>query len=353
MINLKNIHKFYGNPPDRVSALCDVTLNINQGDIFGIIGKSGAGKSTLLRTINLLEVPNSGEVIVDGLNLTQVSKARLRLQRRKIAMIFQHFNLLSGCTVFENIAFPLELEGMAKEEIAKKVNYLMEVVELGSKKNNYPAQLSGGQKQRVAIARALACEPKIILSDEATSALDNETTKSILNILKQVQKQFKVTIVLITHQIEVVKQICTRVALMDEGKMIEENDMVHFFATPKSALAKKLISSSFHIELPEYFLNKLKPHFFFGASPILKLIFYKESSGQPFISVVSIKFQIHINILQAHLDSICDEPLGIMICQLIGDQNNIDMALSYFKNHQIFLEVIGYVANNSTNNNSN
>ena len=237
MIYLKNICKtFIDDNKKEVHAVNDVSLTINDGDIFGIIGFSGAGKSTLVRCINLLERPTSGTVEVDGKDLTKLSEKELRESRKKIGMIFQHFNLFPSRTIFGNVAFPLQGSGLSKEEIAAKVRNLLELVGISEKENAYPSQLSGGQKQRVAIARALANDPDILLCDEATSALDPQTTKAILDLLKDLNKKLGITIVVITHEMAVVKEICNKVAVMEKGRVVEEGDVFSIFANPQEAL---------------------------------------------------------------------------------------------------------------------
>lgn len=243
MIEFINIVKEFHNKKNKFLALNQMNFLVKKGEIFGIIGKSGAGKSTLLRITNLLERPTQGQVLFEGLNLTSLNEKELRKIRRKIGMIFQHFNLLSQATVFKNIALPLEIAGYSKLQIQERVDYLLKVTELSHKKDCFPDQLSGGQKQRVAIARALANNPSVLLCDEATSALDAETAKSILNLLKKINKEFNVTIVLITHQIEVVKYICDTVAVMSEGSFTEISSKEEFFLAPKSLEGKNLICS--------------------------------------------------------------------------------------------------------------
>ncbi len=243
MIEFINVDKVFYSKNSKFVALDKVNLTVPQGEIFGIIGKSGAGKSTLLRCANLLERPTHGSIILNGVNLTTLPEKQLRLSRRKIGMIFQHFNLLSHATVFQNIALPLEAAQLTKKEIKERVEYLLEVTELSDKINRYPDELSGGQKQRVAIARALANNPSVLLCDEATSALDAETTKSILKLLKKINYEFKVTILLITHQIEVVRYICHEVAVMDKGILVEVSEKDDFFKHPKSKEGQSLIST--------------------------------------------------------------------------------------------------------------
>ncbi|MDU5301732.1 MAG: ATP-binding cassette domain-containing protein, partial [Dialister micraerophilus] len=231
MIELKNVYKTYDN---KTNALNDINIKIKEGEIFGIIGQSGAGKSTLIRCINMLETPTSGEVIINGKDITKLSEKELRNERKKIGMIFQHFNLLSNRTVYKNIAFPLELSNTPKEEQEKRINSMLELVGLTNHKNKYPSQLSGGQKQRVGIARALITQPSILLSDEATSALDPETVKSILDLLKEINKKLGITIILITHQMEVIKKIANHVAVIENGKIIEEGSVINLFSNPKT-----------------------------------------------------------------------------------------------------------------------
>ncbi|MBN9336853.1 MAG: ATP-binding cassette domain-containing protein, partial [Chryseobacterium sp.] len=233
MIELLNVSKRFTTKNRIIQALSNVSLTVEKGEIFGVIGSSGAGKSTLIRCVNLLEKPNEGKVIVDNVELTKLSEAQLTLERRKIAMIFQHFNLLSSRTVFDNVAFPLELEGKSKSEIKEKVDSLLELVGLKEKAKDYPANLSGGQKQRVAIARALANDPKVLLCDEATSALDPATTKSILQLLKSINQKLNLTILLITHEMEVIKSICDKVAVIDNGQLVEQGKVEQIFIHPE------------------------------------------------------------------------------------------------------------------------
>lgn len=242
MIELINVFKRFKTKNKTIQALSGVSLTVDKGEIFGVIGTSGAGKSTLIRCVNLLERPNEGQVIVDNVELTKLSDAQLTLERRKIAMIFQHFKYLSSRTVFDNVAFPLELEGKPKSEISEKVNGLLELVGLSEKAKDYPANLSGGQKQRVAIARALANDPKVLLCDEATSALDPATTKSILQLLKSINQKLNLTILLITHEMEVIKTICDKVAVIDHGQLAEQGKWNKSSSIPKKRLPRVLSS---------------------------------------------------------------------------------------------------------------
>jgi len=241
MIRLNNITKVYQAKEGNVHALKDISINVNTGEIYGIMGISGAGKSTLIRCINLLERPTSGEVWVNNINLTTLSSTMLREERKRIGMIFQHYNLLSSRTVFDNIAYPLELAGVKKQDKNKRINELLNLVDLTDKKNHYPTQLSGGQRQRVAIARALATNPEVLLSDEATSALDPITSRSILDLLQEINEKLGVTIVLITHQMEVIEQICHRVAVIKDGSIVEEGPVNKVFICPENPYTKLLL----------------------------------------------------------------------------------------------------------------
>lgn len=250
MIDLRNVEKTYYSNAGDIHALKKTNLHINAGEIFGIIGLSGAGKSTLIRCINMLEVPTGGQVFVDGQELTAMNNQELRKARQNIGMIFQHFNLLASRTVYDNIAFPLEIQGISQSEIKKRVQPLLELVQLQDRGDYYPSQLSGGQKQRVGIARALASDPKVLLCDEATSALDPQTTKSILDLLKDINKRLNLTIVMITHQMEVVKEVCDRVAVIENGEIIEEGSMIDVFTDPQKPTTKDFVKSINNVELP-------------------------------------------------------------------------------------------------------
>lgn len=248
MIRLENVSKTFTDSNKEVHAVNNVSLTINDGDIFGIIGFSGAGKSTLVRCINLLEKPTDGKVFVDDAEITALSGKELRKARKKIGMIFQHFNLMPSRTIFGNVAYPLRGSGLSKEEIREKVHHLLELVGISEKENAFPSQLSGGQKQRVAIARALANDPNILLCDEATSALDPQTTKSILKLLQQLNQTLGITVVVITHEMAVVKEICNRVAVMDHGDVVEEGEVFHVFASPKEPLTRSFIKTTSNLQ---------------------------------------------------------------------------------------------------------
>ena len=346
MIKLIGIKKYFKTKLGISHALKGIDLEVSKGEIFGIIGKSGAGKSTLLRTVNLLERPSEGEVILDGVSLTSLKEVDLRKQRRNIGMIFQHFNLLSSATTIKNVALPLEFAGVDKKEINERVKYLLEVTGLSDKENHYPHQLSGGQKQRVAIARSLASNPKVLLCDEATSALDPETTKSILELLKEINKKFGVTILLITHEMEVVKTICDRVAVIENGQIVESSSMVEMFSNPKANVTKALVRSAFHISLPESIEKNLIQIPKDGLNPILKISFVGDVATETIISDLVMKFGLRINILQAHIDVVSNSPIGIMLCQVSGVQEQINLGIEFLSNSNIKTEVLGYVSGN-------
>lgn len=334
MIKIENLSKQFINGKDNFFAVKNVNLNINQGEIFGIIGLSGAGKSTLLRCLNRLEEPTKGRIIIEGVDLTNANKNELRKERKEIGMIFQHFNLLLQQTVYENIAFPLRLENMDKSEIDKRVNQLLEYVELVDKKNSFPSQLSGGQKQRVAIARAIANNPKILLSDEGTSALDPKTTKSILELLNKIRKELGITIVLITHQMEVVKDICDRVAIMENGEVIEENTVKNLFREPKTKTAQTFINSM-QTNIEEEIIN---PNDFKGT--IIRLSFLEQSAKQPIVAKMIRNFNIDVNILSGNINKLQMSSVGHLILELTGESSKVNKAISFLKDENVHVEVI-------------
>lgn len=336
MIELVSVNKAFGSHV----ALNDVSLFIQKGEIFGIIGKSGAGKSTALRCINLLERPDSGEIWVDGESLTTLSQQALRRARQKIGMVFQHFNLLFSKTVYDNVALPLRIQGMLETKIQSRVEELLALVELHDKVNVYPSQLSGGQKQRVAIARALASSPSVLLCDEATSALDPETTASILSLLKKINQQYGITMVLITHEMDVVKQLCHRVALMEGGRLIENRVLSEVFRYSESRL-KQLLYTQLTPHLPDYLAAMLtdKP----TGHAILRLLFQGDKATAPFISQMSRELDIGINILLANLEHIDTVTFGVLIVEVIADAGMLARFMERCQAFQLGVEVLGYV----------
>lgn len=343
MIELKKITKTFNQKGNVTHALCDVTLSVPKGKIVGVIGESGAGKSTLIRCVNLLERPTSGEVYVNGENLMRLSQKQLALARKNIGMIFQHFNLLSSRTAGENISLPLELNHIDKKDREKRVDELLDWVGLKDKKNEYPANLSGGQKQRIAIARTLANNPKVLLSDEATSALDPATTQSILSLLKNINTELNITILLITHEMDVVKNICDNIAVMNSGKLIEKGNVAEIFSHPKSELTQRFIDSTFRIDIPIDYQNRLKPLRESGKHPLVKLHITGNTVDEPILSEIVRKFHINNNIISAQMDYVGGVKFGIMLAEFIGSPENENQAIEYLMNKNMNVIVLGYV----------
>ena len=339
MLQLHQISKTYTVNQQLLTALQDISLTIAKGDIFGIVGKSGAGKSTLLRCMNLLERPTQGLVTIDTVELTQLKPVELNQQRKKIGMIFQHFNLLSSRTVFENIALPLEGH-YTPAEIATRVHNLLRLVDLEEKVAHYPEQLSGGQKQRVAIARALATEPTLLLCDEPTSALDTESTRNILELLQTINRKLGLTIVLITHELNVVKKICKNMAVLDRGLLIETGSVLEIFTQPKSEISKRLIRKQFHLELPDSIRQTIRDPKSTLYAPIVQLTFMGESSKLPVITDLIQKFGLSVNILLADIENISDAAVGYLVCQIKGEEALVKQALDYLHSLPINIEVL-------------
>ena len=323
MIEIRHLEKTYHTAAAEITALRDINLTINDGEIFGIIGLSGAGKSTLVRCINLLERPTAGEVILDGKSLTELTQKELLKTRQSIGMIFQSFNLLEQRNVLRNVCFPLEIAGMKKDEATARAMELLEVVGLADRANAYPSQLSGGQKQRVAIARALATQPKYLLCDEATSALDPNTTQSILDLLKQINRTMGVTIIVITHEMRVIDQICDRVAVIDQSRIAETGAVRDVFANPKSQIARELILPGAS-QIPEHIGGKL-----------LRIIFDGEKSSKPVISSIVMECQVPVNIMYADTRDINGTAYGHMIIQLPEDERQADKVLAWLEGNSI------------------
>ncbi len=345
MIDLSHIEKIYDSPSGPVRAIKDISLHINRGEIYGIIGLSGAGKSTLVRCINLLERPTGGKVTVDGQDITAMNESQLRQARKSIGMIFQHFNLLSSATVYENVAFPLRLVNTPKEKIDKKVTELLELVGLADKANQYPSQLSGGQKQRVGIARALASEPKILLCDEATSALDPQTTKAILQLIRDINAKLKLTVVVITHEMQVIKDICDKVAVIDKGVIAEKGKVLDVFTNPQQPITKEFISVLLSNDLPVGFREReVHQEQFSGSILLIRITFIGESANEPVISRLIKNFDLNVGILFGSLDDIKGVPFGRLIISLDGRQLEIQEALEYVQKQNLKVEVIGYVS---------
>lgn len=332
IIQIKNVSKTFIGKENTVEALKDINLDICRGDIYGIIGMSGAGKSTLVRCLNFLERPTEGTVLVEGRDLASLSEKELREARTQIAMIFQHFNLLMQRTVLDNVCFPMEIVGVKKSDARKKAIDLLKIVGLEEKASAYPAQLSGGQKQRVAIARALANNPKILLCDEATSALDPTTTRSILELLKEINRQYGITIVIITHEMAVVQEICSHVAIIDAGTLVEHGTVEQVFSAPQTTAAKKLV---FQID---------KPHSIMKGKRCIRIVFSENSSFEPVIANMVLECKTPVNILKADTEDIGGIAHGHMILQLPEDEVMAAKMIAYLKERKLTVEEVeGYV----------
>ena len=341
MIELTHISKNFASGGRTVHAVQDVSLSIGKGEIFGIIGFSGAGKSTLVRCINLLERPTSGSVTVDGKEMTALSARELRQARKKIGMIFQHFNLMPSRTVLGNVAYPLRGSGLSGEQIADKVHRLLELVGIGDKAEAYPKQLSGGQKQRVAIARALANDPNVLLCDEATSALDPQTTKAILRLLKNLNEKLGITVVIITHEMAVVKEICDRVAVMEHGRVVEQGEVFNVFADPRQEITRSFIHTTSNLRKIEELIEEdspvvqLKP-----GELIVRLSYIQRNVSEPLISTVSRKFDITLNIIFSDIAIVQNAPIGGTVAIISGEREQITQAIAYLIEKNVGVEVI-------------
>ena len=341
MIELRHISKDFGTGEHAVHAVQDVSLTVETGEIFGIIGFSGAGKSTLVRCINLLERPTSGEVLLDGQELTSLPPKQLRQTRKKIGMIFQHFNLMPSRTVAGNVAYPLRGSGLSREQIAAKVQSLLELVGIGNKADAFPSQLSGGQKQRVAIARALANDPSVLLCDEATSALDPQTTKAILHLLRDLNAKLGLTIVLITHEMAVVREICHRVAVMEHGRVAEQGEVFNVFVDPRQDITRSFIRTTSNLQKVEELIaadspvTRLKP-----GELIIRLSYVQRNAAEPLISVVTKLFDVSLNIIFADINIVQDAPIGGTVAIISGERSHITKAIEYFIDKNVGVEVI-------------
>ena len=348
MIALQGVSKTFAikkdGKPTTFNALQPTDLTVAAGEIFGVIGASGAGKSTLIRCVNLLERPTTGHVFVDGVDLMSLDNRALIKARRHIGMIFQQFNLLSSRTVFDNVALSLELAGTPKHIIKEKVSSLLDLVGLSERHHAYPSGLSGGQKQRVAIARALATDPKVLLCDEATSALDPATTGAILDLLKKINTELGITILLITHEMDVVKRICDKVAVIDKGILIEQGTVGEVFANPQTKLAHNFIQATFHVSLPDEFLARLHAHEADGMYPVIRFEFNGKSVDSPLFSEATRRFDVAFNILTSQMDYVGGIKFGVTISQMMGERSACMEALAFFTEHHVGFSVLGYVA---------
>ena len=348
LIKLIGIEKIYDSPSGKVHALKGIDLDIARGEIYGIIGLSGAGKSTLVRCINMLERPTAGKVFVDGQDMTALSDSELRAARKNIGMIFQHFNLLSSATVYDNIAFPLKLSNTPDDVIEKKVRPLLELVGLSDKAKQYPSQLSGGQKQRVGIARALASDPKVLLCDEATSALDPQTTKSILALIKDINQKLSLTVVVITHEMQVIKDICDKVAVISDGVIAERGSVLDVFTHPKHRITKEFISVLLSNALPAAFRgNEISQDRTPDSLLLIRLIFLGDRADDPVLANMIRAVPVECTMLFGNLDEIHGVPFGRFIVGLSGSDDAINGALKFLDGQDVRVEVIGYVKRNS------
>lgn len=333
MIVIENLKKEFDTENGTLEVIKGVDLNIKKGEIFGIIGLSGAGKSTLVRCINRLEEPSSGKVIIDSEDVTAMDEKSLRNLRTEIGMIFQHFNLFDQETVFNNIAYPLRIKNMPKEDIDERVNNLLKFIDLENKRDEYPSKLSGGQKQRVAIARALASKPKIILSDEGTSALDPANTMAILDILKKAVKEFDLTIVMITHQMEVAKEICDRIAVMEDGRVIEENTVEELFKNPKTQRTKSFIEGLQKTNVDEFDYSKLE-----GLG--VRLTFDSNTAKKPIVSQIIREYNVDMNIISGNINDLRESEVGFLNMEILGDPEHTKGAVEELQARGINVEVI-------------
>lgn len=332
MIELTNIRKEFIRNNEKIEALKGVNITVELGDIFGVIGFSGAGKSTLIRMVNYLETPTAGDVIINNRNLKDLNSRDLRELRKRIGMIFQHFNLLESKTVFENVAVPLVLNNVGKLEIKEKVTELLQFVGLESKANAYPDELSGGQKQRVGIARALATNPLILLCDEATSALDPQTTQSILELLKKINKEYNITILIITHEMNVIREICNKVAVMEKGRIIEQGNLVDIFANPKQETTNNFVRTVVHDKVPESILKQFKK---IEENKLLELKFIGNNAKQAIMADASRENNVDINVLYANFTELQKDILGYITVEAKGERENINNVIKYMEDRGV------------------
>lgn len=338
MISIKGLSKVFPTKDSVITAVDDLNLDIKQGEIFGVIGYSGAGKSTFIRLINRLEDPSEGQILIGEDDIAAMNKKQLRLSRREIGMIFQHFNLLWSRTVRDNIAFPLEVAGVPKQERNRRVDELIELVGLSGRGESYPSQLSGGQKQRVGIARALANKPKVLLCDEATSALDPETTDSILRLLVDINEKLGLTIILITHEMHVIRKICHRVAVMESGKIIEQGDVLDVFLHPQNGVTRKFVEQVMGSNEDSESLEMMKE--ISGTGTVIRLHFVGETTNQALISQVSKQFDVDVNILQGKITQTQKGAYGTLFVHIVGEKDEIKKAIDYVTSTSVEVEVV-------------
>ncbi|TQS76365.1 methionine ABC transporter ATP-binding protein [Ornithinibacillus gellani] len=338
MITFENVTKVYQSPTAEVKALDQVDLHIEKGEIYGVIGFSGAGKSSLIRCVNLLERPTSGKVIVNSQDLLALSPKELRKAKSDIGMIFQHFNLLNSKTVFTNVAMPLLLAKKPKDEIKQRVQELLDFVGLADKADSYPDQLSGGQKQRVGIARALATQPSILLCDEATSALDPETTNAILQLLKKINEQYDITILIITHEMSVIREICDKVAVIDHGKVVEAGTVFDVFSQPQTKVARNFVKTVMHDDIPDSIYQLLETQD--EANRIYRIVFVGESAGAPLLSQIAKHYPVEINVLFGSITELQGTPFGNLIVQFKGEDKEIQRVIMHINQQKVAVKEV-------------
>lgn len=347
MISIKNLSKSFEVHGQSVFAIKHINLEVKPKEIYGIIGRSGAGKSTLIRCINMLERPTSGNVLIEGTCVTTMSARELRQARQQMGMIFQHFNLLKSRNVIDNIALPLEMAGYKQAQINKRVSELLELTELTPFAKQYPSQLSGGQKQRVAIARALSSSPKILLCDEATSSLDPQSTHAILELLRAINHELGITILLITHEMDVVKTICHRVGVIHQGEIIEERDVIDMFTSAQTQVAKDLLKASSRMEIPSIIKSMLQQESTPNSGTILRITYQGDATSKPIIDHLIKEFYITVNILQGNIETIQEQIVGSMIIEIMGNHENIAKGIEFLRQNGLRIEILGYVKRDS------
>jgi len=333
MVKIENVSVQFRTKSGITDAVRNVSLSIEDGEIFGIVGASGAGKSTLLRTINMIERPAEGKVYIGKTDITTLAGRDLRRMRQKVGMIFQHFNLMHTRNVYENVALAMKIAGKSVKETEVRVPELLALVGLSEKALSYPSQLSGGQKQRVGIARSLANDPEILLCDEPTSALDLETTRSILDLIRDINRRFGITVILISHEMDVIKSICARVAVMENGKVVETNTSYGIFSEPVHETSKELVRHSLNIEVPENILSSMN-------GSVVRVVYLNETALEPVLSNAIKKFTVNINIIHGKIEYIAGLPIGILILNLRGKKNEINEVIEYLKKRTAVTEVI-------------
>ena len=338
IINISALNKTFKSKDSSYKALDNISLSINKGDIYGLIGFSGAGKSTLLRMINALEIPDSGKIEIDGQDIVGLSDRKLRSIRKQIGMVFQEFNLLESKSVYENIAIALKINRFDKKQIHNRVTELLKFVGLEGKEKSFPDELSGGQKQRVGIARALANHPNILLCDEATSALDPDTTESILDLLNKVNREYGITIIFVTHTIRVIQKLCNKVAILENGKLVENGNVIDIFSNPKSAIARRFVESVIPSKIPSGIVNELKEYK--GSYRLIRIFFHAENATDDVIWQINNRLNVHTNVMFASVSEIRDVVLSVITLQITGKQEDFDRTYEYIRSLGISFEEV-------------